>query len=217
MLERNKKKLHRVANNHSSDWDGLEHSEMNQWQRIAARSQGLATIGNALTLSGFAFVVAGLFSIANNHIGTSILLIGGGRMLDYFDGILADMTHTKSRLGASLDEVADAVGLGLTLIVLLTHHVVPAVLLILVALPKTINALSWCIAKVRQKRMDTTAQSKVATFIIWAGLLLYVLYRAADLPVDTLFMASGWALTILGAALSLPSSYVYLRGSLKQI
>lgn len=216
MLERNKKKLHRVARDHESDWDQIDAVNMNSWQRVASGSRGILTIGNGLTVIGFVAVAIGLYFIANEQFWTGLFYIGLGRMLDYFDGIAADMTKTKSRLGASFDEVADAVGLGLSMVVFLINNVMPVLLLILIALPKTLNAFSWCVSKLRKKRMDTTAQSKVATFIIWSGVLFYLLYRASDTPFSGLLVTLGWAFSAFGAVLSVPSSVAYVKNAFQK-
>lgn len=214
MLERNKKKLHRVASNHGSDWDGLSKAEMNSWQQVASATKGIVTLGNILTLAGFFLVITGLGYIADQRFILGTLVIGAGRMLDYFDGITADMTRTKSRLGASFDEVADALGLGILLIVLLIQNVLPLILVLIIGLPKAVNALSWIIAKLRRIRADTTAQSKVATFIIWCGIGTYLLHIPISSRIHYLFQISGWMLATFGAALTAPSSAFYIRKSL---
>lgn len=216
-LERSSRKLHRVANKHFSDWEDLDPTDMNSWQHIAFQTKGLLTIGNLLTVIGFLLVLSGAVKISQEQYLLGTILIGVGRLLDYLDGIAADMTRTKSRLGASFDEVADALGLGLALIIFLVNDTMPLVLLILIALPKSLNALSWCVSKIRRIRMDTTAQSKIATFIIWSGILLYLLYHSTDTLIDPLFQYSGWSFTILGSLLSAPSSLTYLRTSIKRL
>lgn len=213
MLERNQKKLHRVDLGKHSDWEGIDNSQMNRWQTVAQATGGVVTIANILTVVGFLMVTLGAIGISNEKYITGTVLIAFGRLLDYLDGIAADMTRTKSRLGASFDEVADALGLGLTLIIFLANDTMPLVLLILIALPKSLNALSWCVSKLRRIRMDTTAQSKIATFIIWSGILLYLLSLPTKAQLSNVFTVLGWCLTVFGAILSAPSSIEYLSRS----
>lgn len=214
VFERNKKKLHRVAASKQADWEGLGSSELNPWQRTAISTHGLLTIGNVLTFLGFTLVIMGIILTAREHFVSGTFLIGCGRLLDYADGIAADMTRTKSRLGASFDEVADAIGLGTLLVVLLSEHILPLAVVLIIGLPKAINAVSWVIAKARHIRVNTTAQSKVATFIIWCGIGAYLFHIPAYSPANNILELFAWAFILLGAALTVPSSVVYLRSSL---
>lgn len=214
MLERNKKKLHRVATNKLADWQGVSPAHRNAWQTVAAYSYGLATVGNILTVAGLALVVYGLLLITSGHELAGAGAIALGRVFDYLDGIAADMTKTKSRLGASMDEVSDAVALGIALVIFMTHDLLPLVLVFLIGIPKVINAFSWIICKIRMIRMDTTAQSKVATFLLWCGIILYLLHFEAHSPFNTIFTLIGVFFAALGGFLTIPSSITYLRGSL---
>ncbi len=211
VFERDAKKLHRVAAGKRNDWQNIPSNKLNAWQRMAARTSGYVTIGNATTLAGFALVCTGLFSFERGDILIGGLQIIVGRFLDYIDGIVADMTQTKSRLGATLDETLDMVALALTLIILVRSETLPVIVAIAIAIPKSCNVLAWVIGKLRRLQGSTTAQSKVATFIIWSGIGIFLLQASWDTPLSIGLTYGAWITTLFGALLTAPSSVFYLR------
>lgn len=103
--------LHRTGKR--PQWAGLSQKRRNAWQRVAARTDGILTVGNFFTLFGFGLVLAGLgYVIAAGRSGSDgheewyiigFGLIVVGRLCDLLDGWLAELTGTKSPLGESLD------------------------------------------------------------------------------------------------------------------
>lgn len=210
-IERARNKLHRVAAGTSSDWETLSHDEQSTLQKIASSSFSIVTPGNLATVLGLYLVLAGLMNIVDGLLIIGLLQLLIGRLLDYFDGIVADVTKTKSSLGATLDETFDMIGLAASLYVLVTMDVVPLAAGIAVAVPKAGNVIGSVFAKYRKKRVNPTAQSKVGTAVIWASILLFITaYTYADLkqlPFDT----AAWVLLVCGLLLTVPSTIEYLR------
>lgn len=65
---------------------------------------------NALTLIGFAIAVVAAFAAAFEMWLAAGLLVGFGAIFDLFDGAVARVTNTTSRLGAFLDSTFDRAG-----------------------------------------------------------------------------------------------------------
>jgi phosphatidylglycerophosphate synthase len=76
-------------------------------------ARGLARLGftpNVLTLVGFAIAVVAAFAAALEMWLAAGLLVGFGAIFDLFDGAVARVTNTTSRLGAFLDSTFDRAG-----------------------------------------------------------------------------------------------------------
>lgn len=96
---------HRVDK--TPDWGKQDPATWSDWQKTAAKTNGLVTPGNIVTLSGALMVSNGLIDIYNGHSvkGTAKVVIG--RLADIADGYVADKTRTKSSRGKQLDILVD--------------------------------------------------------------------------------------------------------------
>jgi len=104
--------LHRVEEGRQSDWEGLTYEEMNPFQRLAEVSKGIVTIGNVTSLASTVLTLIGIELITHEErkhkvLGAAAIILG--RLGDLADGKLADITGTKSKLGANLDGSLDTV------------------------------------------------------------------------------------------------------------
>ena len=98
--------LHRA--NNVADWEKIESSRRNRFQKIAAATGGIVTPGNALSFIGGAFVGAGLVDVyRGENTRRGVWKIGIGRAIDVIDGIAADKSGTKSPLGEAVDATVD--------------------------------------------------------------------------------------------------------------
>lgn len=211
VLSRDKKKLHWVAEGKQSDWDGLTSNKMNIWQKIAAPTYGLVTIGNVLSFAGLYFVIAGLKNVAEGValVGLAQVLIG--RLFDIFDGISADVTKTKSIVGAKVDAILDTFQLVVALVVLVEFDIIPLFVALLIAVPKALNALGYSAAVVRHKRVNTTAQSKIATLFLWSSIVMFLVAHITRDMIPNAIDVVGWGLMIAAVVLTIPSTVEYLR------
>src|SRR5260370_1427998 len=100
------------------DWEKQPPDSWNVWQRLAARTQGVITPANFVSLAGVAMVITGLVLITVNSVLLGTLLVIIGRMADILDGIVAEMTHTKSPLGELIDATIDKMILLAAIVVL---------------------------------------------------------------------------------------------------
>lgn len=99
--------LHTVGR--QADWEKVDPSERNVFQRWASRTHGILTPGNVITVLGAATVTSGLIDIHRGETRKGTYKVGSGRLLDILDGIVADITKTKSPLGEALDATVDKI------------------------------------------------------------------------------------------------------------
>jgi phosphatidylglycerophosphate synthase len=92
-----------------ADWEKVEPSEWNVFQRWASRTNGILTPGNVVTVLGAVTVTSGLIDIHRGETRKGTYKVGAGRLLDILDGIVADVTKTKSPLGEALDATVDKI------------------------------------------------------------------------------------------------------------
>jgi phosphatidylglycerophosphate synthase len=116
------------------DWDQGPKRQRNAWQTIAAKSQGVATPGNALSILGLALVAWGSARLYAGAWVASLLLIIAGRLFDVADGYVADLTKTKSLLGEAIDTTCDKTSVFLVVIVAFSIHALNPLLLAIVVL-----------------------------------------------------------------------------------
>lgn len=210
VLKRSKKKLHWVEAGKQTDWDGLPRNKRSLLQEIAYVTGGFLTLSNLISVSGFFLVVLGLYNFATNDSVIGVAQIMIGRSLDYFDGIVADVTQTKSFIGATLDASLDTLEFILAVVLLLDLHILPVVLVVGISVPKAFNAVGYTVAKIRCKRMNTTGQSKIATAFLWLSIVLF-LYEHMTIGLTTLpFSTAAWITMIIAIMLSIPASLEYL-------
>lgn len=91
------------------DWEKIAPQDRNAWQRVAAETRGIVTLGNALTLLGTLVTINGIHDVRTGKKAQGALKIVTGAVLDRADGTGADMTGTKSPLGEAVDAGADKV------------------------------------------------------------------------------------------------------------
>jgi phosphatidylglycerophosphate synthase len=131
VIPRTNKELHRLEDNHN-DWDSVPVTKLSYWQRLAKKTNGFLTPGNAITLIGTVLVIDGLvdFAAGNRIIGT--IKVVTGRVSDILDGIVAARTRTKGRIGRDLDPTADIMQLIIGVALLGHAKILPLFLIIFV-------------------------------------------------------------------------------------
>jgi phosphatidylglycerophosphate synthase len=177
--------LHRVGK--KADWQAISSRRRNSWQRLAAASGGLLTLGNLLTVVGFILVVAGLWAVARQQYWWALVLLAVGRGCDLLDGLLADRTGTKSPLGEKMDASVDKLETGLALIVLLATGLVPWLAVWAVLLPHAAIAIMSMLVVSRGSVLHPSRLGKYSMAAAWFGLGSFVLWRALDVA------SQGWA------------------------
>lgn len=153
------------------DWERSEAAVDNLWQHIARKSHGVVTPGNVLSLAGLVLVCGGAAAIAGGFYGTGIVGIALGRTCDLADGIVADMTGTKSPLGEAVDAACDKLALLAVIIGIGVSGVMWWPLLGLIALQNLANSALAFVAKQKSITLHPSRLGKLATAWQWVGLI----------------------------------------------
>ena len=214
MLEKQAdKSLHRLKNGNHNDWDNVETKDLTFLQKIAKKTKGVITIGNAITLSGTVMVLNGLYNFVNGNKALGVAEVVAGRGLDVADGIAADMSKTKGRTGRDLDAGVDGVQLLVALPVLDHVGVLPTVVAATVVTSKLIDAAGTFAAKARKREINPTKEGKLGTGALWAGIGSFMLHAILDKHIpevaDNILETMGWAGTIGGTVYKVPATIEY--------
>lgn len=165
--------LHRTSA--KPEWATVAAADRTGVQKLAARTFGIVTPPNIITVIGLGVVVYGLVEITRGHIWTGLVLVIAGRLLDIVDGVVAEKTHTKSPLGELFDATADKLGTLLTIIVLVLAGIVPWLAATALIMPQLLISLVVLYKKRAGIKIHPTRQGKISMATIWVsigGLLL---------------------------------------------
>lgn len=189
--------LHRTSGR--PDWASVPPQKYNPWQYVAARSQGIATPGNIITLAGLGLVAVGLLLIArDNDIAWGLVWIALGRLADLLDGWAADKTGTKSPLGEKMDVTCDKIAIGATLIVLLWQHILPLALTIVLAAPHAIISAITLLAMRRGYMPHPSRTGKISMALLWCTLGLLILLQLPAFQTESFAESSPYHLLYTG-------------------
>jgi phosphatidylglycerophosphate synthase len=164
--------LHRAE---VSDWDKLSLVELNFWQKLAARTYGIVTPANFISIIGAALVIYGLYAATHDSLTIGVIAILVGRYADVLDGAIADFTKTKSPIGEALDATIDKVLLGLALIVLLLNHLLPLWVGFTMAFYGLCNIVLFAVGRLEKVRLHPSLTGKAATALEWSAVGLYLI------------------------------------------
>jgi phosphatidylglycerophosphate synthase len=165
--------LHRIEG--KAEWENIPASHRNNWQKVAARTAGVVTIGNFLSVVGLLSIPAGLWLIISGHAFLAgIIILGAGRLCDLLDGWLADKTGTKSPLGEKIDVVFDKISTGVTVLVLASVAILPWLALGLLLLPHIIIAAVGLLAFRRGHKLHASISGKWSMAAAWFCIVAFV-------------------------------------------
>lgn len=159
------------------DWAALPRDKQTAWQRMAAATHGIVTPGNALSIAGFALVLAGVAVVASGDVGSGTALLAAGRIGDALDGMVAEHTHTKSPLGRAVDAVLDKLSALAALILFTADGVLPLWLALAVALQNAGNVAIGITGHSRRRTLQPSAAGKLSAAGFWIALVLFVTAR----------------------------------------
>lgn len=199
--------LHRAES--QAEWQNLAATNRNSWQKLAAKTSGIVTPGNALTLIGLGLSLLGLVALLNENYWVGLAGLAIGRLFDIADGLAANYTGTKSPLGEILDAVADKLITGLALIALGVSGVVGWLMLAGLALPHAIIAVASMLAYVKGRRLHPSRLGKLSMALAWVAIIGFVLAKAA--PDLGLISAASVGIALASILLGLAVTLEYLR------
>lgn len=204
-------KLHRSE---VADWNDLSPGQLNAWQRLAVRTNGVVTPGNVISLMGALVVIYGLIVITRHHLTAGIIIVVAGRLADVLDGMAAEASHTKSPLGETVDATVDKVLIALALIVMLSEQLLPPLVGLVMLLQAGYNSAVSLIAKYRPRpiKLHPSRAGKLSAVFEWLSVGLYIWAADArgDSPHQGLLIAAGISFGLF-VALGGWASFEYTR------
>ena len=200
--------LHRTTG--KADWLAIPPQSHTVWQRLAARTHGIATPSNVITVAGFALVLIGLQEILNQHYLAGMILLAAGRICDILDGWLAELTRTKSRLGELLDAGIDKILTILVVATFLGAHIAPAWALIALVTPQILIVVTMLGWRIRKRTLHPSLVGKLSMAGVWVSLLIYTLAHFVDLP--GVALAATQVIVVASSAAGLYAAAHYIGG-----
>lgn len=207
--------LHRILG--KAEWARVPEAKRNVWQKIAARTHGIVTIGNFFSIIGLASVPYGLWLILNQaHYfpGIGVLLLGRG--CDLLDGWLADKTHTKSPLGEKLDATIDKLSIAITVIALAAGQMISWVVLVVLLTPHLVIAILALAAFLRGQQLHPSLEGKISMAVAWFCLLAFTALQSFHFMVSqwttvALTAMAAYGLLFISVVLGLAATYGYIE------
>jgi phosphatidylglycerophosphate synthase len=200
--------LHRTTG--KADWLAIPSKSYTIWQRLAARTHGVVTPSNAVTIAGFALVLIGLQEILNQRYLPGTVLVAIGRICDILDGWLAEFTRTKSPLGELLDAAADKTLTILTVAAFFAVHFAPVWVLIALVTPHVLIVVILLGWRIRKRAFHPSLVGKLSMAGVWVSLLIYALAHVVSLP--TAALAATQVIVVASSAAGLYAAVQYIRG-----
>lgn len=217
------------ASREKPDWDYVVPEMRNGWQRMAARTNGVITPGNVLTIAGAGTDVVANYAFLSGKYRLGALCLVTEGVLDLLDGHAAAATGTRSPLGRALDAGSDAARILLTASVMTHTGILPKPAAGILATEKCLTALPGAIAKLRNINMTPSSEGKLTAFFqrsALVGFVLAAIVRETNqdaLPEHNHFYrkleagltASAWSLTAGSAVSFMPAVATYTRAALQ--
>lgn len=200
--------LHRTTG--KPDWETIRVSDRTFIQNIAAATKGVVTPPNIISVIGLGLVIYGLAALFQGQYLFGIILLAVGRLLDIADGLVADVTGTKSPIGELTDATIDKIGTLLTIITLVIVGIAPLWLITLLLVPQL--AISSVILYKRHKgtTVHPTLVGKLSMALVWAaitGLLLLKAFALGAVVISLVYTA-----VIFSALLAVVALWQYSTG-----
>jgi len=193
------------------DWAAVPAARRRQWQRLAARTGGVLTPGNLITVAGFILVLIGLVCILQHTYWWGLALIATGRLGDILDGLIAEATGTKSPLGEALDATLDKAGGFVALVVFAIAGVISAFALAFLLLPHLAITVVSLVARRRAIALHPLRIGKLCMAASWAALLCFILASAVQLANPSWLRMVGDGLVAAAFVLGVVAATSYLR------
>jgi phosphatidylglycerophosphate synthase len=201
--------LHRIEG--APEWAAVPLAKRTAWQRVAAATRGIVTIGNCFSLLGLLSVPLGLWVAVTDRpaIGALVLMLGRG--CDLLDGWLADLTHTKSPLGETIDASFDKVSVVATVVGLVATGLVPLAYALLLLAPQLVMAVLAFVVYVRGSRLHPSRAGKLSMALLWFALLA-PLFLGVDSPeTERLLKIAAAGLFFVAVATAIVALVGYVR------
>lgn len=175
--------LHRSGS--KAEWTNVPEGERNLAQKVAARTGGIVTPGNLVSMAGGLLVLSGLNDIYHGRDKRGVAKIGIGRIGDMVDGTVAEKTKTKSPTGEAVDAGIDKVLMAAAIPVLVKRDVLPKSAAGLIVAQNIASAAIAVEGKRREIGIHPSEDGKKSVAAQWGSIGLYslaIVARKADAP-----------------------------------
>lgn len=211
--------LHRTGE--APQWETVEPEDRNIFQKVAAKTNGVLTPGNVISVAGAYLVASGLRDIAKGKHTKGIIKVGAGRVLDVGDGIAAEATGTKSPLGEAVDVIIDKGETFIGTPVVVSAGIVPKIEAVPIVAQNAANIVFSGIARRRGVSLHPSKEGKLTMFGGWMVIGLHGLAAAAR-EHDAEDLANGLemaahASSIATTTLGVKAVYGYARDALAPV
>lgn len=184
------------------------------WQKLAAKTHGVLTPGNLLSVGGAGILSAGLVCLYNGSLGMGLSLVIVGRIADIADGVVAAKTGTKSPLGEALDATVDKLALLATVITLLMTGLTPWLIVLAFTLFNAVNAVCGGLARLQSAKIHPSKFGKFAAALQWLTIVLFLLSallagNQAGMA-GTIIAALGWICFVNASVISSIATIGYI-------
>lgn len=157
------------------DWELVCVEDQNRWQRIAAKTNGIVTPANAVTLTGNILTFGGVVALSRGKTLLGISAIAAGRAADVLDGRVAQATGTKSPLGEAFDAGFDKVQALAAFPILASNGRVSKVEAAIICGQQVISSSLSLIAKLKRNEIHPTTTGKLSTATGWTSMLAHAI------------------------------------------
>lgn len=199
-----------------AQWYGLPERERTKVQRLAARTQGVVTPANAISLVGALVTIAGLWLFVKEAALGGLMLVGIGRICDIADGHVARRTHTASPIGEGVDAALDKVVLLAAAVLLTWHGVLPLAPLIVLAVLQVGTAVLALAVRHDGTGLHPTRVGKYATFSLWVAVGLFMIASLASGTGHAVWYGSAYVCFVAALVGSTEALREYMRAALRK-
>lgn len=201
--------LHRASS--KPEWELCVPAKRNYWQKIAARTNGIATPANMVTVMSFLVVLAGLGMLLANHYAQAAPVVIIGRLGDLLDGWLAEKTGTKSPLGEVLDASVDKITVVLALAAVVITGMISAWFAVALLLPQAMIAVLSLQAGKRSVRLHPSRAGKVSMALVWLALFIQLIIAWRSLENNFAAVLTGGIISLISILLGYSAALAYAR------
>ena len=194
-----------------AEWLATDKAQRNVWQRLAARTHGIVTPANAVSVVGFAMVLWGLGELVVGSYTVAIALLFFGRMADVLDGYLANKTGTKSPLGETLDAGFDKIATMFAVLVLGMSGIAPWWVLVGLLAAQLFVIGVTIYSRHYHLHLHPSRSGKYSMAVSWLGLGGFIFGTALSGTTATVFTAFGYGLGGLGICLGAIAGGRYIQ------
>lgn len=180
-------------------------------QDIAARTRGVVTPANAVSVAGCALAVAGA---SRMETFGGALAMSVGRSLDIMDGTIARATGTTSPTGEAVDAVLDKAALAVMCCQAIRKNIVPKTVVAAIAAQNAANAAMTLVDRYRHPTcsgLHVSREGKHAMFAQNLSIGLFCLSEVSAAPTALRkgLRALGWAAAAAATAKGIQASVGY--------